>query len=69
MNDLYVYTREDVGEGRYKLLSGVVSDRNDKVDATVVIGSGKGKEGANIAAYWKDRFGYVLPCIDASRVE
>ena len=67
--DLYVYTRGDVREGRHKLLSGVVSDQDDRVDATLIIGTGKGKGDTNIAGYWEGRFGYLLPGIAASRVE
>ena len=67
--DLYVYTRGDVGEGKHKLIEDVVSDRNDRVDARVVIGTGTGKEGAEIKGYSKGKFGYLLPGIAASRVE
>ena len=49
--DLYVYTRGVIGEGKHKLIEEIVSVRNDKVDAKIVIGTGKGKEGANIVGY------------------
>ena len=67
--DLYIYTRGSVGKGIRKLIDTVVSDRNDRVDAKIIIGTGTGKDGSNIAGYWKDRFGYSLPGIAASRVE
>ena len=67
--DLYVYTRGIIGEGRHKLLEGVVSERNDKVDAQVVIGSGTGQGGRNLSGYHEDRFGYLLAGIAESRVE
>ena len=67
--DLYVCTKSLVGESSHKLLEGVVSDRRDRVDAKIVMGTGKGKDGDNIGGYRKDRFGYLLPGIAASRVE
>ena len=66
---LYAHTKGHVGEGKHKLLDSVVSDRNDRVDATLVIGSGKGKGGSNVVGYREGRFGYLLPGIAASHVE
>ena len=39
------------------------------MDAKLVMGSGKGRHGANIGGYRRDKFGYILPGIAASRVE
>ena len=67
--DMYVYTRGLVGEGRHKLLENVVSERSDRVDAQIVMGSGKGGGGKTIFGYWQGRFGYHLPGIAKSNVE
>ena len=68
-NDLYVYTKDTVGEGRHKLLENVVSERNNRVDAKLVIGSGKVRGGKTFYGYQKGKFGYILPGIAKSHVE
>ena len=68
-NDLYVHTKDPVGEGRHKLLENVVSEKNDRVDAKLVIGSGKGRGGKTFYGYQKGKFGYLLPGIAKSHVE
>ena len=67
--DLYVYTKGHVGEGMHLLLRDIVSGRNDKVDAHLVVGSGKGKGGSNIVGYRQGQFGYLLPGIAPSNAE
>ena len=67
--DLYVCTKGAVGKGKHRLLENIVSECRDRVDARIVIGSGKGKGGTNQVGYWKDKFGYLMPGIAASRVE
>ena len=68
-SDLYICTKDNIGKDRHKFLANVVSNRNDKVDAQIIVGSSSGKGGKNIAGYWEDRFGYLLPGIAQSRVE
>lgn len=68
-NDLYVHTKDPVGEGRHKLIENVVSERNDKVDAKLVIGSGKVRGGKTFNGYQEGKFGYLLPGIAKSHVE
>ena len=65
--DLYIYTKGEVGEGRHKLLSSVVSD--DGSTFTLIPGTGKVQGGAKAVGFSQDRFGYVLPGIPAYMVE
>ena len=68
-DDLYVHTKGLAGEGRHKLLENVVSERSDKVDATVVIGSGKVRGGKTFYGYREGKFGYLLLGIAKAHVE
>ena len=47
-SDLYICTKDDVSDGRHKLLNNIVSTSNDKVDAKLVIGSGISKRRQDI---------------------
>ena len=67
--DLFVHTKGHVGEGRHLFLPSIVSDRSDRVDARVVVGSGKGRGGRNIAGYREGQFGYLFPGMAPSHAE
>ena len=68
-DDLYIFTKGSIGDGRHLLLSEVVSHHRDRVDARVVFGSGRGPGGRHFSGYMDGRIGYLLPGIAASAVE
>ena len=67
--DLYVHTKGPAGDGRHKILENVVSDKDDRVDARVVVGEGGVKGVGPVFGYWQGQVGYLFPGIAASRVE
>ena len=66
--DLYVHTKGPVGKGPYKLLENVVSDKDDRLDARVVVGEGSVKGAGQVFGYWRGKAGYLFPkiCPEAS---